>query len=480
MSPPAPHPGAGPERGGPDRHPAPAGGPAPAARPAGRLRLLTAEDSARIRAASFRILEGIGVQVDDAAARRALRDAGCRQDQAGRLRLREEAVLRALERAPRRLVLYDRDGRSAVDTTDRVPRFGLGINCLRTLDWRTGEQRSCTLSDIRETARLCEKLANVDLAASLGNPNDLPAAEQALAAVRALAEGTGKPLAYAAHDEVEDEAIWGWLADRAGGWQALADRPCALDLTGPHSPLRLGEEACRRLAFAARRRLPVVCYPALLPGTNGPVTLEGALALSTAEILAGLMVHQLAGPGAPVVTGSSILPMDLRSGGIAYGSPEYVLACLAAVDVFDELGIPSWTGGGCSDAHTVDAQAAAEAGMNLHLAALSGTSFVHNLGYLGGGKTGSLEMLLLCDELIGSARRLAGGLDLTEENLAVEAIARATPDNSFLTDEHTLAHMRTAMWAPALLRRSSLEEWAREGAPSLQGRLRARLHELLD
>jgi trimethylamine--corrinoid protein Co-methyltransferase len=448
-------------------------------RVAARLRLLTGDDSARVRAASFRILAEVGVQVDDAETRAALKQAGCREDGEGRLHFSEDVVLRALQRAPRRLVLFDQDGKPRIDTADTVPRFGLGINCIRTLDWRTGEHRSATLGDIRETARLCEKLPNVDLAGSLGNPNDLPPAEQALAAVRALAEGTRKPLAYAAHDEVEDRAIWGWLAERAGGWQVLADRPFALDLTGPHSPLRLGEEACRRLAFAARRRLPVVCYPALLPGGNGPVTLEGALAQSTAEILAGLTVHQLASPGSPVVTGSSILPMDLRSGGIAYGSPEYVLAGMAAVDLFTDMGIPSWIGAGCSDAHTVDAQAAAEAGMNLHLAALSGTSFIHNLGYLAGGKTGSLEMLLLCDQLAGSARRLAVGLAVTKENLAAEVIARAARDNTFLVDEHTLAHMRTAMWTSSLLQRSGLENWVREGAPSLQDQLRARLRELL-
>lgn len=444
------------------------------------IRLLSGSSRKSILAASFRLLAKVGVRVDDEESRALLKAAGAREDAQGRLLLSEERVRRVLERVPRRLVLYDQDGNLAVDTSQRRPRFGLGINCLRTLDWRSGEQRSCTLADIRETARLCEKLPNVDLTASLGNPNDLPAAEQALAAVRALAEGSRKPLAYAAHDEVEDQAIWGWLAERAGGWQALAERPFALDLTGPHSPLHLGEEACRRLAFAARRRLPVVCYPALLAGTSGPVTLEGALAQSTAEILAGLAVHQLAGPGAPVLTGSSILPVDLRTGGIAYGSPEYVLANQGAVELFSALGIPTWTGAGCSDAHTVDAQAAAEAGMNLHLAVLSGASFIHNLGYLAGGRTGSLEMLVLCDELAGSARRLAAGLAVSRESLAVEASARAVRGESFLTDEHTLAHMRTALWAPALLQRTALEDWVREGSPSLQARLRARLHELLD
>jgi trimethylamine--corrinoid protein Co-methyltransferase len=116
--------------------------------------------------------------------------------------------------------------------------------------------------------------------------------------------------------------------------------------------------------------------------------------------------------------------------------------------------------------------------MNLHLAALSGTSFIHNLRYLTAGKTGSLEMLLLCDELAGSARRLAAGLAVSEESLAVEVSARAAPDNSFLADEHTLAHMRTALWAPRLFARSSVETWQSRGSPSLQSRLRERLRDL--
>jgi trimethylamine--corrinoid protein Co-methyltransferase len=446
---------------------------------AARLALLGQRDCARLHGAALRTLAEVGLRVDDADTRRSLLAAGCREDPEGRLLFPSVAVERALESVPRRLILYDQDGKSAVDTADPLPRFGPGINCIHTLDWRTGEHRPCTLADIRETARLCQRLPNVDLAASLGNPNDLPPADQALEAVKALAENTRKPLAYAAHDEVEEEVIWGWLAERAGGWQALADRPFALELTGPHSPLHLGQEACRRLAFAARRRLPVVCYPALLPGVSGPVTLEGALAQSSAEILAGLVVHQLAGPGSPLITGSSILPMDLQSGGIAYGSPEYALACLAAVDYFTAIGVPSWTGAGCSDAHTVDAQAASEAGMNLHLAALSGTSFIHNLGFLSAGKTGSLEMLVLCDELAGSARRLAAGLDMNEGNLAVEVTRRCARENTFLYDQHTLDRMRAALRAPRLLQRTSLEDWQSRGSPNLQSRLRERVADLL-
>ncbi len=51
---------------------------------------------------------------------------------------------------------------------------------------------------------------------------------------------------------------------------------------------------------------------------------------------------------------------------------------------------------------------------------------MHNLGFLSGGRTGSLEMLTLCDELIGWTTKMAAGLEVTAETLAVEVIKRIT------------------------------------------------------
>lgn len=444
-----------------------------------RLRVLGKDDTARIHRAALTILGEIGMDVRDADTRRDLLRAGCREAGGGYLLFPETVIQRALESIPERVVLYRRDGRAAVDTAAAAPCFAPGLNCINILDHRTGTHRECLLSDVREAARVCDRLANIDLATGLGNPADVAPERQAFETVKAIAAETEKPLAFIAHNEVEDEEVWAWLADLAGGWEALAERPFALDLTGPYSPLELGEEACRRLRHAARRRLPVVCYPALLSGTTGPVTTAGAIAQSSAEILAGLAVHQLAGPGAPVLTASSILPVDLRTGGIAYGSPEYLLAGLGAVDYFDDLAVPTWIGAGCSDSHVVDAQAAAEAAMGLYGAMLAGTSFVHNLGFLSAGKTGSLEMLVLGAELAGGARRFASGIAVDEDALGVEVTRRAAKDHSYMMDEHTLAHMSTAMWEPSLLGRVNLERWRNDGGMTLEQRLRGRVEELL-
>jgi len=444
-----------------------------------RLRLLSTENTRQIHTAALTILQDLGMDVRDTDTRKDLLNAGCREADTGYVLFPEEVVNRALEKIPGKFVLYDRNGNCRVDTSDIHPHFAPGLNAITILDHRTGEHRECLLSDVHEAARVCGKLESLDVASGLGNPSDVPPAEQAMETAKAIMEETEKPFPFIAHNEVEDEEVWEYCAEVAGGWEKLAEKPFALDLTGPYSPLELGEEACRRLRFTARKRLPVVCYPAMLPGTTGPVTLDGAIAQSSAEILAGLVVHQLAEPGAPVLTASAILPMDLKTGSIAYGSPEYMLVGFGAVDYFSDLGVPTWIGAGCSDSHVVDTQAASEAGMSMYLAVLAGTSFIHNLGFLSAGKSGALEMLVLTDELAGGVKRFGQGISVTEESLGLDVTRRCYRNHSFMMDDHTLSNMRNAMWEPLLLKRNTQVEWSGAGGVPLEKRIKERVADLL-
>ncbi|MEE8589945.1 MAG: trimethylamine methyltransferase family protein, partial [Spirochaetia bacterium] len=112
-------------------------------------------------------------------------------------------------------------------------------------------------------------------------------------------------------------------------------------------------------------------------------------------------------------------------------------------------------------------------------AVLSGTSFIHNLGYLSAGKTGSLEMLVLCDEIAGSLKTFVKGVDVDEETLAVDVTRRGYKDHSFMMDEHTLSHMRTALWQPSIFQRATREQWSELGSVQALDRIRVRVTELL-
>jgi len=445
-----------------------------------QLPVISRDDAMKIHNGALRILEEVGIQVDDTETRNdLLQNRGCTQDEHGYIRIPAERVGDALATVPGKVELFDRNGRCVVDTTADRPAYCAGHNCVNVLDHRTGEIRPGLLSDIANTAKVCEALPHLDVACSLGYPTDVPAETEAESSVNTMMDHTIKPIAFTAHDEIKAESIWQAMADRVGGWQALGDAPCGLDLTGPVSPLRLGDELCRRLQLAARNNLPVVCYPAIFPGMAGPITLAGVLAQSAAESLAGIVVHQIAEPGTPVMAGSSILPMDMKTATIAYGGPEYMLGNLGGTDYYNAIGVPSWIGAGCSDAHAVDAQAAAEVGANLTLAGLAGTAFIHNLGFLSSGRTGSLEMLVLCDELIGWAGRFAHGIEVTEDAIGVEVVKRAAHDNTYLTDDHTTARYLEESWFPPLSERSDAAMWRDSGARTMQDKLCARLDEIL-
>lgn len=445
-----------------------------------RFRVLTQEETGQIHKAALRILHEIGIDIHDDETQKRLKDIGCRKGENGYFIFPAEVVEEAISTVPSKVVLYDRHGNVAIDTGDTTPRFSPGIACVNVLDYETGTLRACVLQDIVKTARLCDRLPNIDLVASLGSPSDVPPHQESIQIARSIVENTTKPLDFHGHNEIETAQVWQYLADVAGGWESLLGKPFAIELTGATSPLKLGEEACRKLRFAASKCLPVVCFPAVMPGATAPVTLSGALAQAAAEILGGIVVHQMDHPGAPVISGAAIIPLDLRTGSICYGAPEYALICQATVDYLKDIGIPSWTGSGCSDAHTVDSQAAAEVGMNILMSTLAGTSWTHNLGFLSSGKTGSLEMLVLCDELAGMACRIAAGMKVDEEHLAFDVIKRAGKTGSFIAEDHTLTHVRNQMWIPSLIQRISSPKWNESGSKPMQERIREKLKSLLD
>ncbi len=445
------------------------------------LNVLDLPDAQTIHDAVKKILWDLGAVFDDVpTAKMLVQEHRCKYGDNNFIRIPPDLVDQALSTVPDKLLLYDQNGNIRVDTSSPVTNYCPGHNCVRVLDDQTGLLRPCELEDVVRTARLCEQLQNIDMSCSLGYPSDVDPENEAVATTRALTENCSKPAALLAHDDKIQTRIWTFLAEVAGGWQNLAEKPIALELMGPVSPLKLPDELCRRIINAARWRVPLVCYPATFPGMSSLISIAGAVAQSSAEAIAGIVLHQITEPGAPVISGSAVLPMDMRQANIAYGSPEYMLAGLAAADYFNYIGVPAWVGAGCSDSHDFDAQAAAEAGANMAIAALSGSSFVHNLGFLSGGRTGSLEMLVLCDELVGWSNQMAAGVDVNQETVCVEAIKRAVANNDFLTDPHTQDRFLTESWYPDLLERSDAQAWLEAGSSDLRARIRDKISSLLN
>ncbi|GAH32243.1 unnamed protein product, partial [marine sediment metagenome] len=208
---------------------------------------------------------------------------------------------------------------------------------------------------------------------------------------------------------------------------------------------------------------PIIHTPCIQSGASAPVTLAGALVSANAENLSSLVIAQLKREGVPFLMGGVLTIMDMRDAMMPYGAPELSLALSGFMDIAHYYGVPTWGTAGCSDSKLPDEQAAVEATFSCLFSMLSGANLVHDVGYLESGKTGALETIVMADEIIGYIKRIARGIEVNEETLAVDVIKEIGPGGNFLVHPHTLRNFRKELWEPDLSDRQTLSKWVEDG-----------------
>jgi trimethylamine--corrinoid protein Co-methyltransferase len=208
--------------------------------------------------------------------------------------------------------------------------------------------------------------------------------------------------------------------------------------------------------------------------------MAGILAQGLAETLSGLVISQLKREGAPFIMGGVHTVLDMRTATYCYGAPELSLLSACMTDISKELKLPMFSTGGCSDAKVLDEQAASEAAVSLLTAGLSGANLIHDVGFLESGLLGSLDMLVLCDEVISMVKRILRGIQVTGDTLAVDIVADVGPGGHFIGKEHTRQYLRAEHWLPSLMDRTNREAWERGEAKTLNRRVRERVIDILE
>ena len=94
---------------------------------------------------------------------------------------------------------------------------------------------------------------------------------------------------------------------------------------------------------------------------------------------------------------------------------------------------------------------------------LAGVNLCHDCGYLAGGSVGSMEMAVICDDILGNVLRIIKGTEVNDETLAVEVIKQVGPEGNFLGHKHTLKHIRDELHIPTIFDRSPETTWAKAG-----------------
>ncbi len=428
-----------------------------------QLRLLRREQVERIIDQALEVLATVGVEVQNDAARTLLAAAGQRLE-GRRAYLDREALEAALASAPAQLLLADRDGAAAADLAGRNVSFTPGSTALHFLDRETRRRRSPTVRDAVHLAWVTDACGHIAVQSTALVPADVPEVlSDSYRLYVALRHGR-KPVVTGTFRAESFAVMSDLLAIVRGGGEELRQKPLAIFDCCSAPPLKWTDLSCRGLIDCARAGIPAELIPMPMGGATAPVTLREIVVQHCAESLSGILIHQLAGPGSPVVYGGAPAAFDMRHGTPPMGAVETVMVNVANAQVGRRLGLPTHAYTALSDAKTADWQAGAETAMGATLAVLGGINLVAGPGILDFIACQSLEKLVLDNEACGAALRLGSGIGHGSAAEATELLGAVVEAQHFLGHRHTRRHFRRELQMPGpAIDRATYGVWEESG-----------------
>ena len=241
--------------------------------------------------------------------------------------------------------------------------------------------------------------------------------------------------------------------------------PSCYTVINTNSPLKLDDPMGMGIIEMARHNQVVVCTPFTLAGAMAPVTIAGAIVEQNAEALAGLTLSQLANPGAPFVYGGFTSNVDMKSGAPAFGTPEYMKACIIGGQMARRYKLPYRTSN-TNAANMVDAQAAYESVFSLWGAIMGGGNLIqHAAGWMEGGLVASYEKFALDADLLQMVMEFLKPIEFSEDALGLDAMREVGPGGHFFGAEHTQRRYLSAFYAPIISDWRNYAQWEASGSP---------------
>ena len=443
------------------------------------LELLSRDDMEAIHLASLQLLEEKGVIVKNEEALKILRKGGCEVDETKKIaKIPEHIVKECLSKAPSVIRLYSRDGKhDAIVGKDNVI-YDPGSAAIFVLDRETGRVREPLAKDFADFVRLADALEYIHAQSTAMIPADVDKRIADLYRLYIVLKNSTKPIVTGAftkeglHDMVKMLSV-------VAGTEA-GKKPMAIFDVCPSAPLMWSDITCQNLIDCAKYKVPAEIVSMPQVGATGPITLAGSLAQLNAEELSAIVISQLTNPGAPIIYGGSPTTFDMRYATPRLGAIETVMLCCAYAQMGKFYGLPTHAYLGLSDSKTIDAQAGFETAAGIILGTLAGVNVISGPGMLVSESCQSFEKLVIDNEICGMALRLAKGVEVDADTLAIDVMRKVCPGGHYLAEKHTREWLRKEIFMPSpVVDRLSLDGWRRAGAKGIVARAKERVNELL-
>ncbi len=448
-----------------------------------KLTLLSDEIIARILEEAYELLLKPGIKVQNAEARELLAAAGAVVDpKTDVAQIPASLVHKALESVPRDFYLYDYDGNPTVHYGGDNVHFDPGSSGITMLNPETLEHDTTETEHLIRLLKVAEQLPQYDAQSTAVICHDVPKDIQDSYRLYLVLLHSKKPIVTGAFTNKTVQEMIDMLSVFAGSAKAAREKPRAIFDVCPAPPLIWSNFGAGNLIALARAGVPAEIVSVPLSGAAAPVTMLGTVTQHTAECFAGIVIHQLAHAGSPIVWGGAAAIFDMRKGATPMGAVETAMLDCSYAQVAKTLNMPTHTYLGATDSKLVDAQAGLESGISAMVGALSGINMISGSGMLDFLACHSAEKLVVDAEGIAMAKRMIGGVQLHTDTLATGFYDDKInfKGGDFLKQKATMQLFQKEQHLPSsVIDRDSTRAWKAAGSLDAFDRARIRVTELL-
>jgi trimethylamine--corrinoid protein Co-methyltransferase len=442
-----------------------------------RITLLSEEHIHNIHEASLKVLAQTGVRVESVRARNVYS-----RGKEG-LRIRDEWVTFdrdivewAIRSSAPTYAVYNRAGDLVFTLGDGPTRFGNGVTNLFYQDPVTDKIFPFSRKHMETGVRLAQSLPEYDVISTLGVLRDIDPSVADLYAVLEMVANSTKPLVLLISDEELFPRVLQLIEVLHGD---VGEKPFIIPYLNPVTPSKINEGTSDKLLDSIEHGIAVIYSNYGMAGMSTPITPAGALTFLNAELLAGVVLSQLAREGAPIICGSLPAYFDMKTM-VDFMDMQSFLINLACAEMMAHYKIPHAGTSGSGEGWSADLLAAGTNWTN-HLTSLMGKSGL--APFVGSGLNSKCYMptqTVFAGEVIAQARIFAAGFPADAAAAGADEIIFEMKENGhFLTAESTLACYTNAYFQ-GIFPRYSLEKWEELNYPRIEQLLRDRTVELIE
>ena len=424
---------------------------------------LTEAQLKRIIDAIFQLLREIGVKFEgNPKVMDIFSDAGCEITREGVVKFPTDLVQDCIDSVGRSARIWNRPGTGAVEFSPRNRVFMAMISCLNHIDPETGVRRPSTKEDYIMISRVADALPDIDGVAGSCKMNET---EGFRFAVRAA--NTSKPQLASFEDVRTLQAAIELSTALRGEANALREKPYFIASISQR-PLCFEKRHSDQILTAVEHGIPLAVGTAGIGGATTPITVAGNVVHCFASDLAGLVLSQLVKKGSFCMIGSVIVFMDPQTGSVGVLN-ESTLAELVKCQIGRYWDIPLFNANaGLNMGLDFNQEAVLGLAVTMTTGIFSQATCNYLCGSIDGTLTFSIHSLLLCHELMGTARRIWKGVTVDDDTLAIDVTREVGPGGNFLGEKHTAVQCRKEISPIKYFVSKSFDNWDRGGRKDLK------------